>query len=49
MWSKLTVTITPPGGAQLVTRAGYTLTIFKKENGKWVLARDANMLATVAK
>ena len=25
-----------------VTRAGNTLTIFKKENGKWLLARDAN-------
>jgi hypothetical protein len=26
-------------------RAGHTLTIFHKEDGKWLLARDANMLA----
>lgn len=48
MWAKLTVVATPPGGAQSVTRAGHTLTIFNKQNGKWVLARDANMLAPVA-
>jgi len=47
MWSKLTVVVTPPGGAQSLTRAGHTLTIFKKQNGKWVLARDANMLVPV--
>ena len=44
MWSRLKVVVTPEG-AQTVTRAGYTLSILKKENGKWVLARDANMLA----
>ena len=48
MWSKLTVVVTPPGGAQSLTRAGHTLTIFKKQNGKWVLARDANMLVPVS-
>ena len=36
---------------QLVTtwivRAGHTLTIFTKQNGKWLLTRDANMLTTV--
>jgi uncharacterized protein (TIGR02246 family) len=47
MWTKLTVVFTPPGGASSVTRAGNTLTILKKQNGKWVLARDANMLAVV--
>ncbi|MCE8033706.1 SgcJ/EcaC family oxidoreductase [Billgrantia tianxiuensis] len=46
MWTKLTVVVTPPGG-KTVTRAGHTLSILKKENGKWVLARDANMLAPV--
>jgi uncharacterized protein (TIGR02246 family) len=40
----LTVTMTPPGGAP-VRRAGYTLTILRKEpDGRWVLARDANLL-----
>lgn len=27
-----------------VTRSGHTLTIFRKENGRWLLARDANLL-----
>ncbi len=44
MWAKLTVMVTPPGG-ETVTRAGHTLSILRKENGKWRLARDANMLA----
>ena len=47
MWSKLTVVVTPPADAPSVTRAGHTLTIFNKQNGKWVLARDANMLVPV--
>ena len=45
MWAKLTVVATPPGGAAPLTRAGHTLSILKKQNGRWVLARDANMLA----
>jgi uncharacterized protein (TIGR02246 family) len=49
MWAKLTVVVTAPGGAAPMTRAGYTLSILKKQNGKWVLARDANMLAPVSK
>ena len=44
MWTKLTVVVTPPH-AQPITRAGHTLSVLKKEQGKWVLARDANMLA----
>ncbi|HET7680402.1 MAG TPA: nuclear transport factor 2 family protein, partial [Xanthobacteraceae bacterium] len=47
MWTKLTVVVTPPGGNATITRAGHTLSILKKENGRWVLARDANMLALV--
>lgn len=46
MWTRLTVVVTP-SGAQSVTRTGHTLSILKKQNGKWVLARDANMLAPV--
>jgi len=48
MWQQLTVVATPPNGDAAVTRSGPTLTIFTKQNGKWLLARDANML-TVAK
>jgi ketosteroid isomerase-like protein len=47
MWAKLAVVVTPPGGGSPTTRAGYTLSILRKEGGKWLLARDANMLAPV--
>lgn len=46
MWSNLTVVAHPPGGTPS-TRKGNTLTIFRKQNGNWALARDANMLAPV--
>jgi len=40
----LSVTVTPPNG-QPITRAGYTLTILRREaDGHWRLARDANLL-----
>lgn len=45
MWTKLSVVVIPPGGAPSMTRAGHTLSILKKIDGKWLLARDANMLA----
>lgn len=47
MWTKLTVVATPPGNVASITRKGYTLTILEKQDGKWVLARDANLLAPV--
>jgi uncharacterized protein (TIGR02246 family) len=37
------MTVTPESG-QAVTRSGYTLTILRKEDGRWRLARDANLL-----
>jgi uncharacterized protein (TIGR02246 family) len=44
----LDVTTTPNSGAPM-RRSGYTLTIFRKEHdGRWRLARDANMLSKVA-
>jgi len=47
MRNYLTVTVTPPGGAP-IRRAGWTLTILRKtEAGKWVLARDANLMTKV--
>jgi uncharacterized protein (TIGR02246 family) len=43
----LQVTMTPPGGKP-VRRAGYALTILRKQpDGRWLLARDANLLTTV--
>ena len=46
MWTHLTVVVTPPDGVTR-TRAGHTLTVFRKDAGRWLLARDANMLAPV--
>lgn len=43
MRSHLTVTATQPGQAPVV-RAGHTLTVLRKEQGRWLLARDANLL-----
>ena len=48
MWTKLQVIAQPPDGAKPIVRRGTTLSILRKQNGKWLLARDANMLATVA-
>ena len=47
MWTRLTVVVTPSGKTESSTRKGYTLTILTKQEGKWVLARDANLLAPV--
>lgn len=43
----ISIAITPSGG-QPMRRAGYTLTILRKEpNGTWLLARDANLVTEV--
>ena len=47
LWTKLAVTITPPGASQPVKRAGHTLTVLRRVGGKWLLARDANLLSPV--
>jgi uncharacterized protein (TIGR02246 family) len=46
VWVELTVAVTPPRGRKF-TRAGPALSILTKENGRWLLARDANMLSPV--
>jgi uncharacterized protein (TIGR02246 family) len=43
----IALTIMPPEGAPL-KRAGYTLTILRKIDGRWLIARDANLVTTVA-
>jgi uncharacterized protein (TIGR02246 family) len=43
--NRIDMTATPPGG-EPVQRSGYTLTLLRKErDGRWRLARDANLLA----
>jgi uncharacterized protein (TIGR02246 family) len=49
MWTKLSVVITPAGGATPTQRAGNTLSILRRQADGWVIARDANMLAVVSK
>ena len=41
----LEISMTPPGGGTAMRRSGYTLTILRKEQGRWLLARDANLVA----
>jgi len=40
----LDLTMTPAGGAP-VHRTGYTLTLLRKEGGRWRLCRDANLVS----
>lgn len=47
IWTKLSVTVTPPGAGVPIERAGHTLTVFRRVRGKWLLARDANLLSPV--
>jgi uncharacterized protein (TIGR02246 family) len=43
----LEMTITPQIGGASISRSGFTLTILRKESdGRWRLARDANLLTT---
>lgn len=46
--SRLAVNMKPVGGGAPVFRAGHTLTIFRKIDGRWVIYRDANLLAPEA-
>jgi uncharacterized protein (TIGR02246 family) len=46
-WTKLFVSVTPPGASTPMERAGHTLTVFHRVGGKWLLARDANLLSPV--
>lgn len=41
----LDVTVRPRAGGSPNRRAGYTLTILRKVDGAWAIARDANLLA----
>jgi uncharacterized protein (TIGR02246 family) len=46
--TRLEIRIEPVGGGVPVRRAGYTLSVFRRgTDGRWQLARDANLLAPV--
>src|SRR5204862_20440 len=38
MWTRLSMVMTPPGG-QPIERAGHTLSVLQRVNGRWLLAR----------
>jgi len=43
---RLAVTMTPLTGGKSIQLTGYTLTVFSKQaDGRWLLARDANLLS----
>ena len=45
-WTELTVVMTPVSGGVSVRRHGNTLSVFRRlADLRWVLARDANLLA----
>ena len=41
----LQVSMRPPDGGAAQRRSGHTLSIFRRDAGRWRLARDANLLA----
>jgi ketosteroid isomerase-like protein len=41
--TRLAVTVTSPQG-ETNRRAGYTLSVLRKSQGRWQIARDANLL-----
>jgi len=44
--NRLTIIMTPAGGEAMLKRSGQTLSILRKEkDGRWLLVRDANLLA----
>ncbi|MEX3915010.1 SgcJ/EcaC family oxidoreductase [Paraburkholderia sp. BR10872] len=47
--NRIDIAITPPGAPRPIRRAGYTLTLVRKDaSGRWLLARDANLVAPKA-
>jgi uncharacterized protein (TIGR02246 family) len=44
MVSRLQLSVAPAQG-EAMRRSGHTLTLFRREAGRWRLARDANLLA----
>jgi len=48
VWTHLTVDFRPRAGGVAQKRAGNTLSILRKHDGKWLMVRDANMLAPVS-
>jgi uncharacterized protein (TIGR02246 family) len=41
---RLTITLRTPEGAEVKRLAGYSLCVLRKQDGRWVIARDANLV-----
>lgn len=48
-WLKLAVTVTQPDGGPPIKHAGQTIGIYRREGGRWVPARDANLVVCPAR
>jgi len=44
--SSLRVTMIPRDGSPPATRGGYVLTVFRRQRGRWLLHRDANLFSS---
>jgi uncharacterized protein (TIGR02246 family) len=44
-WNLLTITIMSRSGEYVGQRSGYVLSVWRKQDGNWVIVRDANMVA----
>lgn len=44
---RLSISVAPIAGGEPTRLAGYTLSVFRRQEGRWMLARDANLLAPV--
>jgi uncharacterized protein (TIGR02246 family) len=47
MRTRIAVDVTPPGEERPIRREGHALTILRREDGRWKIAQDANLLAPV--
>lgn len=45
LWTHIRVAITPAGATESIVRSGDTLTVLHRVDGRWLIARDANLLA----
>lgn len=44
LWNQLAILVTPNDGSRPVKRAGSALSILRREEGRWLFFRDANLL-----
>src|SRR5690242_7635399 len=49
-WARDSLSVTPIAGGEVVQLAGHRITVYRKQSdGRWLLARDANLLSPVVK